>query len=273
MARFAISTRTCGDWCVPSSSYSLINLETTAPVGQGVDSFNLPRSDSIWRANRFSRSTFVDFAAFQRARNAEMCPSVSERNSSRTRERKSRSSSLSREYCFSVRATLSSHCDQSRFLQQSFHAPRGDWRGRLLPHQVAQFGVIFGGPRGPRFPAFDAQIDDAATDQHEEDQKQERQHQPAEPEENQQAIAGRREHGVILVVRLPLIGRLWCHWRGLWPASVFLRAPSGIGTGGPKLPPVAHPWWLPIFNRRCTSIRHGIPDQRTDPGAHSPAPA
>jgi hypothetical protein len=30
-----------------------------------------------------------------------------------------------------------------------------------------------------------------------------------------------------------------CHWRGLWPASVFVRKLSGIGTGGPKPPPVA----------------------------------
>ncbi len=30
-----------------------------------------------------------------------------------------------------------------------------------------------------------------------------------------------------------------CHWRGLCPASVFVRAPSGIGTGGSKPPPVA----------------------------------
>ena len=30
-----------------------------------------------------------------------------------------------------------------------------------------------------------------------------------------------------------------CDWRGLWPASVILWRSSGIGTGGPKPPPVA----------------------------------
>ncbi len=45
--------------------------------------------------------------------------------------------------------------------------------------------------------------------------------------------------GPTLLVRLSQIGGIGCHWRELWPASVFVWRPSGIGTGGPKRPPVA----------------------------------
>ena len=43
---------------------------------------------------------------------------------------------------------------------------------------------------------------------------------------------------------IPKNGVIGCHWRGLGPASAFFLASSGIGTGGPKLPPVA-PTYLP----------------------------
>ena len=62
-----------------------------------------------------------------------------------------------------------------------------------------------------------------------------------------------------LLVRLFENGAIGCHWRGLWPASVFLRGPSGIGTGGPKLPPVA-PYAVNPFlgGRKQVSMRFGV---------------
>ncbi len=60
----------------------------------------------------------------------------------------------------------------------------------------------------------------------------------------------------VVVVRLSQIGGNGCHWRGLWPASVFLRRSSGIGTGGLSASVFA----------RSTSIEHW----RTSRQCHPP---